>query len=93
VTNPVLLIKGVFGFGMGWNGMEPFHSTRMEPFHSCVRFGQKIVMEPFHSCVRFWNGGENGMERFRAGRPFLCSVEKWNGMERFLNLINYSKLN
>jgi hypothetical protein len=33
------------------------------------------------------------MERFRAGRPFLCSVEKWNGMERFLNLINYSKLN
>jgi hypothetical protein len=36
--------------------MEQFHSTVTEPFHPCVRFGQKIVTEPFHPCVRFWNG-------------------------------------
>jgi hypothetical protein len=33
------ITRGVFVFWMGWNRMEPFHSTVTEPFHPCVRFG------------------------------------------------------
>ena len=38
-----------------------FHSSRMEPFHSCVRFGQKNChgTVPFLCSVLEW--GENGM--------------------------------
>lgn len=55
------LLKGVFGSGTTWNGMESFRSKGTEWFHPRVRFGKKGGTEWYHILFgwRNWRAERN----------------------------------
>jgi hypothetical protein len=68
--------------------MEPFHSTVTEPFHPCVRFGQKNCHGTVPSLCSVLEWDENGMEWVRLVTRLIIL----NSINYLLNLISTAKL-